>query len=72
MLYDEKFTATVFIQFLKRLLHKQKKSITIIVDGHRAHFTKAVKEYIESTKGKLKLYCLHQEFKTRKSKMQQQ
>ena len=58
MLYDEKFTAKVFIQFLKRLMHKQKKAITIIVDGHRAHFTKAVREYIESTKGKLKLYQL--------------
>ena len=58
MLYDEKFTATVFIQFLKRLMHKQKKAITIIVDGHRAHFTKAVKEYVESRNGKLKLYPL--------------
>lgn len=58
MLYDEKFTATVFIQFLKRLMHKQKKAITIIVDGHRTHFTKVVREYIESTKGKLKLYQL--------------
>lgn len=58
MLYDERFTASVFIQFLKRLMHKQKKAITIIVDGHRAHFTKAVREYIESTKGKLKLYQL--------------
>lgn len=58
MLYDEKFTASVFIQFLKRLMHKQKNAVTIIVDGHRAHFTKAVKEYIASTKGKLKLYQL--------------
>lgn len=58
MLYDEKFTAAVFIQFLRRLMHKQKNPITIIVDGHRTHFTKAVKEYIESTQGKLKMYQL--------------
>ena len=57
-LYEEKFTALVFIQFLKQLMHKQKKNITIIVDGHRTHFTKAVKEYIASKKGQLKLYQL--------------
>jgi transposase len=58
MLYDEKFTAAVFIRFLKQLMHKQKGNITIIVDGHRTHFTKAVKEYIIFQKGKLKLYQL--------------
>jgi transposase len=58
MLYDEKFTASVFIRFLKQLMHKQKNNVTIIVDGHRTHFTKAVKEYIASKKGQLKLYQL--------------
>lgn len=58
LLYDEKFTASVFIRFLKQLMHKQKNSVTIIVDGHRTHFTKAVKEYIASKKGQLKLYKL--------------
>jgi transposase len=58
MLYEEKFTAKVFIQFLKRLLHNQKQPISIIVDGHRTHFTKAVKEFIKNTKSKLKIYQL--------------
>jgi transposase len=58
MLYDENFNGTIFIAFLKRLTHKQKTPISIIVDGHKSHFTKQVKEYIAGTKGKLKLYQL--------------
>lgn len=58
MLYKERFTAKVFMQFLKRLMLNQKQPISLIVDGHRAHFTKAVQEYIKTTKGKLKIYKL--------------
>ncbi|MBK7097222.1 MAG: transposase [Sphingobacteriales bacterium] len=58
MLFEEKFTALVFIDFLKRLLHKQKQPVTLIVDGHRTHFTKAVKEFIKVQNGKLKIYAL--------------
>ena len=58
MLYEERFTALVFIDFLKRLLHKQTSPISLIVDGHRTHFTKDVKEFLKSRKGKLKIYAL--------------
>lgn len=58
MVYDEKFTSALFISFLKRLLVNQKQPITIIVDGHPVHKSKAVKEFIKSTENKLKLYIL--------------
>lgn len=58
MLYETGFNDQIFIEFLKRLMHKQNKSVTLIVDGHKSHFTKNVKEYIESKKGKLKIYQL--------------
>ena len=58
MLYDERFTGLVFVSFLKRLMHKQSKSITLIVDGHKSHFTKEVKAYVATQKGKLKIYVL--------------
>lgn len=58
MLFDEKFTALVFITFLKRLLHKQTQPISLIVDGHRTHFTKAVKEFVKDRKGTIKIYAL--------------
>jgi len=58
MLYEKNFNSSVFITFLKRLLHNQKNPITLIVDGHGTHFTNKVKEYIATTKGKLKIYAL--------------
>lgn len=58
MLYDKNFNSAIFIQFLKRLMRNQKKPITLIVDGHKSHFTSVVKEYITSTKGMLKMYQL--------------
>jgi len=58
MLYEGNFNSERFIEFLKRLLHKQAKPITLIVDGHSTHKTKIVKEYVKQTTGKLKLYYL--------------
>lgn len=58
MLYDANFNAGVFIDFLKKLMYNQKKKVTLIVDGHNSHSTKAVKDYVNSTKGKLKIYLL--------------
>ena len=58
MLYGDNFNSTVFITFLKRLLHNQSQPITLIVDGHKTHFTKKVKTFITATKGKLKIYAL--------------
>lgn len=58
MLYDGNFNSERFIEFLKRLLRKQTRPISLIVDGHSTHKTKKVKAFVQSTKGKLKLYTL--------------
>jgi len=58
MLYDGNFNSERFIAFLKRLLHKQTKPVTLIVDGHSTHKTKKVTAFLQTTKGKLKLYYL--------------
>lgn len=58
MLYEKSFNATVFMQFLKRLMHNQKTPVTLIADGHKSHFTKQVKAYVSSTNGQLKIYQL--------------
>jgi len=55
---DGRFNAGKFIEFLKRLIHNSKKPIFLIVDGHPAHKAKKVKEFIESTEGKLRLFLL--------------
>lgn len=58
MLFETNFNTDVFIEFLKKLMQNQKQKITLIVDGHNAHTTNKVKEYVKSKKGKLKIYLL--------------
>lgn len=58
MLYEDKFNSNVFIEFLKRLLYNQPNPMTLIVDGHKTHFTRKIKAFLLSTKGKLKIYAL--------------
>ncbi|MHB9293572.1 putative IS630 family transposase ISAzo32 [Hollandina sp. SP2] len=58
MVADKTCTIPVFIDFLKRLLFKQKGPVLLIVDGHPVHKSKKVKAFVESTEGKLRLYYL--------------
>ena len=58
MTIDGRFNADKFIEFLKRLLHKAKKPVFLVVDGHPTHKAKKVKEFIESTQGRLRLFIL--------------
>lgn len=50
--------ATVFIDFLKRLMCGQSRPIYLTVDGHHSHRAKKVKAYVESLQGKLRLFFL--------------
>jgi transposase len=50
--------ATVFIEFLKRLIHNVERPIFLIVDGHPAHRSKKVKAFVESQKERLQLFYL--------------
>ena len=58
MTIDGRLNANKFIDFLKRLIHNAERPIFLIVDGHPTHKAKKVKEYIESTEGKLRLFIL--------------
>lgn len=58
MLYEGSFTTHTFILFLTRLLEGHRRNITLIVDGHPTHKTKAVREFIAKTNGRLRLYIL--------------
>jgi transposase len=50
--------ARVFIKFLKRLLVGRKRPVYLIVDGHPAHRAKIVRNFVDSLKGRLKLFFL--------------
>jgi len=58
MCYNKSFTSTLFIDFIKRLLKDSTRPITLIVDGHPVHKSVAVRDFVESMKGKVKLYFL--------------
>jgi transposase len=58
MVHDGSVTATVFREFLKRLMIGADKPVFVIVDGHPIHKAKLVKTYVESLEGKLKLFYL--------------
>jgi DDE superfamily endonuclease/Winged helix-turn helix len=50
--------ATLFIEFLKRLIVGAKHEIFLIVDRGPAHIAKKTRTFVESPKGKLRLFYL--------------
>jgi transposase len=57
-LHEGSFRATHFIEFCKSLLRDFTTPIFLIVDGSSVHTAKAVKDFVESTEGRLRLFFL--------------
>lgn len=58
MIKDGRVTATVFLEFLKRLLVNAERPIFLVVDGHPAHKAKCVRKFVDAQQGKLELFYL--------------
>lgn len=58
MITEENVTASVFIEFLKRLIHKSERHVFLIVDNHAVHRSREVCEFVKATNGRLKLFFL--------------
>jgi transposase len=56
--YSERFNAKLFIKFLKQFTRGLKVPCFFIVDGHPAHRSRLVKEFVASTKGAIEMYFL--------------
>jgi transposase len=56
--FEGKFTAAVFIDFCKRLLHDADGPVFLVVDGHPAHRSRAVKQFAAGTGGRLRIFGL--------------
>ena len=56
--YHGALDAALFIELLKALMKGRRKPVHLVVDGLPAHKTAAVREYIESTNGKLNMHVL--------------
>lgn len=58
MVFKERFTSAVFIEFLKRLIKGIKHKIFLIIDGHPVHKSKAVKKWIEENGSLIEIFLL--------------
>ena len=58
MTVDGRMNAPKFIEFLKRLMHGVERPIFLIVDRHPVHRSAAVRNFVESTGGRLRLFFL--------------
>lgn len=50
--------AAVFIEFLKRLLHGNRRTIFLIVDGHPTHKAAKVRRFVATVSARLRLFYL--------------
>ncbi len=58
MVYDDKFTAQVFIKFLKQLIKQSSKKVFLIVDNLRVHHAKLVQEWLAGNTEKIEVFYL--------------
>ena len=58
MVVKGKLNGARYVEFLKRLMHNAPRPVFLILDGHPVHKSRAVKGYVASTHGKLRLFYL--------------
>lgn len=58
MVFDSRFTARVFLDFLNRLVRQAGRKVFIIVDGHPVHRAKKVKSWLEENRDRIELFYL--------------
>ena len=58
MCVEGKVNADVFIEFLGRLMESAGHPVYLVVDGHPTHKAAKTRKFVESTKGRLKLFLL--------------
>jgi len=58
MVHEGTVNGRRFRDFLKRLLVGTERPVFVIVDGHPAHKTRLVRDYVESRQGQLRLFFL--------------
>jgi transposase len=56
--YDGALTAELFVTLLRRMMRYRRKPVHLVVDGLPAHKSALVKDYVQSTKGRLTLHFL--------------
>lgn len=58
MVFKERFTAPVFIRFLRKLIKQAARRVYLIVDNHPVHRSRLVREWVAGHRHKIKLFFL--------------
>jgi transposase len=58
MVFRERFTAPVFLKFLRRLLRQAKRKVFLIVDRHPAHEARSVSRWLAEEKVWIRMFFL--------------
>ena len=58
MTVEGRLTASMFIDFLQRLIHNADRPVFVIVDRHPVHRSASVRKFVDSTNGRLRLFFL--------------
>jgi transposase len=58
MVFKGRFNATVFLEFLNRLIRQSKRKVFLIVDRHSVHRSKKAKKWLEEQSDRIRLFFL--------------
>jgi transposase len=58
MVYRERFTARVFLKFVRRLVRQMKRKVFLIVDGHPTHKARSVTRWLDEHDEQIRLFFL--------------
>ena len=58
MVFEDSFTSKKCIEFLGRIIRQIKQKVFLILDNHRVHHSKKVKNYVEKHKDRLEIFYL--------------
>lgn len=58
MIIDGRFNGDLFVEFLKRMIRYSKQKIYFVTDGHPAHKTKKLNEWLEKNKTRIEVFFL--------------
>ncbi len=58
MTFKNNFNSSIFLNFLRRLIHRQKKKIFLVLDNHKVHHSKKACVWLEKHKKKIEVFFL--------------
>jgi transposase len=58
MVFKERFTAPVFLEFLRRLLRQSDRRVYLIIDRHPVHRSRKVKNWVKENEERIRIFFL--------------